>query len=111
MLYLSILMFFILQVGAGLLFKMGAVYKECWLLGFVLGNILGITSICFLMHVYKHLNPNVSEAICRGGYFVLIQIAFILVFNSRLSFVQWCGMFFIIFGIFIVSLCDASVKM
>ncbi len=104
MLYFAICMFFMLQVGAGLLFKMGAVHREYWTLGFVLGNLLGITSIYFLMLVYKQVNPNVGEAICRGGYFVLIQIAFILVYNSKLNLIQWGGISMILIGILIVSL-------
>lgn len=105
MLYFAILIFFVLQVGAGLLFKMGAVHREYWLLGFVAGNMLGITSIYFLMAVYKYLNANVGEAICRGGYFVLIQIAFILVFHSRLNLLQWGGIVMIVTGIFVVTTC------
>lgn len=105
MLYPAIIAFFILQVGAGLLFKMGTVHKEYWTFGFVIGNIMGITSIYFLMIVYKHLNPNVSEAICRGGYFIFIQIAFLLVFHSHLNIIQWGGITAILSGILIVSLC------
>lgn len=105
MLYPAIIAFFVLQVGAGLLFKMGSVNKEYWTLGFVLGNGMGITSIYFLMIVYKHLNPNISEAICRGGYFILIQIAFLVFFRSHLNLIQWSGIAAIISGIIIVSLC------
>lgn len=105
MLYIAVLSFLVLQVGAGLLFKMGAVHKQYWTLGFILGNVLGISSIYFLMIVYKHLNPNISEAICRGGYFVLIQIAFILVFQSRVNLFQWGGIAAIVTGILVVSLC------
>ncbi len=105
MLYLSICIFFVLQVGSGLLYKMGAMCPKYWTFGFISGNVLGISSIYFLMVVYKHLNPNISEAICRGGYFVLIQVAFILVYHSKLNLIQWGGISMIVGGIAIVSLC------
>ncbi|MCF7853221.1 MAG: hypothetical protein K9N51_00365 [Candidatus Pacebacteria bacterium] len=105
--YGSIVTFFALQVTAGLLFKFGALYREHWLACFVAGNVMGITSIYFLIGVYRHLNPNVGEAICRGGYFVLIQIAFVLVYHSRVSTLQWVGIAMIVAGICIVSLCHA----
>ena len=105
--YASILTFFTLQVSAGLLFKFGALHKEHWLATFILGNVMGVVSIYFLIGVYRHLNPNVGEAICRGGYFVLIQIAFVLVYNSRLTPAQWGGIAMIIAGICVVSLCHA----
>lgn len=107
--YSSILTFFALQVGAGLLFKTGAVHRSFWLYGFILGNVLGITSIYFLMNVYRTLNPNIGEAICRGGYFVLIQFAFMLVFGSRLNPAQWGGIAMIAIGIVLVSACGNPV--
>ena len=105
--YAFIAAFLGLQVSAGLLFKLGALQKQYWLLCFVVGNAMGVVSIAFLMGVYRHLNPNVSEAICRGGYFVLIQIAFVLVYHSRLSLVQWGGVAMIVAGICVVTLCRA----
>ncbi len=110
MLIFSIAVFFILQVGSGLLYKYGALHQEYWLAGFIGGNILGISSIYFLMQVYKYINPNVAEAICRGGFFVLIQLAFVLFFHSRLNLVQWSGICLIVAGIMIVSFCNTSIK-
>lgn len=108
MLPLSVLLFFVLQVGSGLFYKWGADRPGCGWLGFVLGNALGITSTYFLMRVYGRINPNVGEAICRGGYFILIQIAFMVVFHSRLSGIQWIGIALIVSGIAMVSLCRAG---
>jgi multidrug transporter EmrE-like cation transporter len=103
--YGSILSFFVLQVSAGLVFKYGALHKPYWWHSFVIGNVLGMVSIYFLMRVYHDLNPNLGEAICRGGRFVLLQLAFVAVYHSRLGPVQWCGVAMIVAGIFIVSLC------
>lgn len=103
--YVSILSFFVLQVTAGLLFKYGALHKAYWWHTFIVGNVLGMISIYFLMRVYHDLNPNLGEAICRGGRFVLLQIAFVVVFQSRLGPVQWGGVVMIVTGIFVVSLC------
>jgi len=104
MLYIHIIVFFLLQVGSGLLYKWGSLHRDSWWAGFILGNLLGISSIYFLMEVYKRLNPNVSEAVCRGGYFVLIQIAFIVCYHSRLNLLQWGGMAMIVGGIALVSI-------
>jgi multidrug transporter EmrE-like cation transporter len=103
--YGSIVAFFALQVSAGLLFKYGSLHKAFWWHGFVWGNVLGIISIYFLMRVYHDLNPNLGEAICRGGRFVLLQLAFVLVFHSRLNTIQWGGVAMIVIGICVVSLC------
>lgn len=103
--YGSILAFFVLQVTAGLVFKYGALHKVYWWHSFVVGNVLGMISIYFLMRVYHDLNPNLGEAICRGGRFVLLQLAFVLVFQSRLNTIQWGGIAMIVAGIFVVSLC------
>ena len=102
--YGSILAFFVLQVAAGLVFKYGSLHKEYWWHGFIVGNVFGIISIYFLMRVYHDLNPNLGEAICRGGRFVLLQVAFVLAFQSRLDLVQWAGIGMIVAGIVIVSL-------
>ena len=106
--FYAIGMFFVLQVSAGLLFKFGSLHKEYWTACCIAGNVFGITSTWFLMMVYRHLNPNVSEAICRGGYFVLIQLSFFLIYNSRLNMIQWGGIVIIIAGILLVSLCRES---
>ncbi len=103
--YGSIVAFFVLQVTAGLVFKYGSLHKEYWWHGFIWGNVLGIISIYFLMRVYHDLNPNLGEAICRGGRFVLLQLAFVLFFQSRLNTIQWGGIAMIVAGIFVVSLC------
>ena len=104
MLPVAIIMFFALQVGSGLLYKWGAEHPQSGWVGFVLGNVLGITSTYFLMRVYAQINPNVGEAICRGGYFVLIQIAFVLVFHSRLCPMQWIGIVLILSGMFVITI-------
>lgn len=103
--WLAIALFLLLQVGSGLLYKYGAMCPDRRVFGFIAGNVLGVSSIYYLMEVYRKINPNVGEAICRGGYFILIQIAFILVFQSKLSAAQWLGVLMITGGICLVTLC------
>lgn len=100
---IKIALFIAMQIAAALLFKWGSGTKEHWLAGFVLGNVIGASSIWFLMGVFKQMNPNIAMGICMGGSFLFTQIALMLVFKSHINLLQWAGIGMIAVGVMIVS--------
>ena len=104
MIYLNFAAFFAMQVTANLFFSYGSRDPSRWLLYFVLGNVVGASSIWFMMLLYKNLQPNTAMAIAGGGTFILVQVALALAFRSNLNIVQWCGILAIVVGITLTSL-------
>ncbi len=100
---LLIAVFWGMQVIALLLFKWGSTADHRWLWGFFGGHSFGVSSIWFLMLLYKTMNPNVAMGICMGGAFLFAQLAMALVFRSALSAVQYFGVLAIAVGILLLS--------
>jgi multidrug transporter EmrE-like cation transporter len=100
--------FFAFQVAANLLFKYGTVHPDRYWSGFILGNALGISSIWFMMNIYQRMNANVGMAIACGGSFVLVQLALFVLFDGRLTGLQWAGLITILVGITITTLGGTS---
>lgn len=96
--------FFAFQVAANLLFTYGAVHPGRYWLGFIAGNAVGVSSIWFMMQIYQRMNANVGMAIACGGSFVLVQLALFLLFDGRLTLVQWVGIAAIVLGILTTTL-------
>jgi len=80
-----------MQAIAQLLFKYGSLHQNRWLLFFVLGNMLGASSIWLLMLLYKHMNVNVALALAGGGAFISCQVALAIFHRSRLTLSQTLG--------------------
>ncbi len=91
--------FFTLQVLANLLFKYGGDHPERYWLCFIFGNIMGVSSIWFMMQIYQRMNANVGLAIAGGGSFLLVQLALFICFDGRLNVMQWLGIGMILAGI------------
>lgn len=94
-----LLVFWLMQVIAQSLFKWGSMSGSQWLWGFLGGNLFGFSSIWLLMLMYKSINPNVALGIALGGGFLFSQIAFVLIFKSKVTPVQWAGIVAIVAGI------------
>jgi multidrug transporter EmrE-like cation transporter len=105
MIYLYFTAFFAMQVTANLFFTYGSREPSRWMLCFVLGNIVGASSIWFLMMLYKSMQQNIAMAIALGGSFILIQAAIAVAFRGNLNLVQWCGILAIVVGIALTTLC------
>ncbi|HEY3379549.1 MAG TPA: hypothetical protein VGL77_18895 [Armatimonadota bacterium] len=98
-----LLVFWAMQVTANLCFKFGSTTPSRWALGFILGNVVGMSSIWFMMKLYARMNPNLAMALAGGGAFLCIQLALSLLFHSRLTQLQWIGMVTVTVGMMLAS--------
>ena len=80
-----------MQAGAQVLFKHGSTAPQRWFFGFIAGNVLGASSIWFLMLLYRSMNPNVALGLGTAGGFLCAQVAIALIFRSSLSLLQYAG--------------------
>ena len=100
----NIVVFFLMQVIAALLFKWGSSATHLYWWGFGLGNFFGATSIMMLINVYKVLNPNITLAICTGGAFLLTQLALSIVFKNPIGPLPSLGVLMIVGGIALMAI-------
>ncbi len=103
LLAVNISVFLVLQIVAALLFKWGSLAPHLYWWGFSLGNVFGMTSIIFLINVYKVMNPNLTLAICTGGAFLLNQIAMTICFKTPMNIMSGVGAAMILFGIVVMA--------
>lgn len=110
MVYVHIICFFAFQVIANVLFKWGASNPgAAWLgipqewCGFILGNIVGMTSIIFMIGMYKLLPAASVVAIGTGGTFLLVQITMFLVYHEKISPLALAGIGLILIGVLMVA--------
>jgi multidrug transporter EmrE-like cation transporter len=99
----GILIFWAMQITAQLLFKWGSDLPGRSVWGFVGGNLLGVTSIVFLMLLYKTMNANVAMGICLGGAFLLAQVAVALLARSTPAGMQYAGILGITSGMVLLA--------
>ncbi|MEI8242267.1 MAG: hypothetical protein WCI17_03290, partial [bacterium] len=64
------------------------------------GNLVGASSIYFLMKIYEQMpgNCNVALVLASGGAFIGTQIVLALIFRTRLTLVQWTGVALVAMG-------------
>jgi multidrug transporter EmrE-like cation transporter len=106
---LLLVLFVIMQVIATLFFKWGSDNPSRWIYGYILGNLIAVSSVYLLMSAYKHMNPNVALGVFMGAAFLASQIALALFYKSGLSPLQWGGTALITTGIFMLSFFKPSV--
>ena len=104
MLGIHIGMFLLFQVIANLLFKWGSSDPAYYWWGFALGNAVGVTSIIFMLGMYRAMPVAAVIAVGVGGTFLLNQIVMNLVFRERLSPAAVAGLVLIFVGILMTSL-------
>ena len=89
--------FWMMQIAAAVAFKYGSGgahdRSRRWLAGFVFGNVVGASSIYFLMKIFELMptNPNLAAMLSVTGAAIPSQIVLAAVFHSRLRRVQWVG--------------------
>lgn len=97
MLVSNLLIFWSMQIFANVAFKYGSFGETGksprWLAGFIAGNVVGATSIIFLMRIFGAMphNSNLASVLAGSGGFVGSQLVLALLFKSRLAPVQWTG--------------------
>jgi drug/metabolite transporter (DMT)-like permease len=101
---LLFLCFWALQAGANVFFKMGSGTPQRWWLGFVAGNLLGMSSIYLLMRLYARMDVHVALAIAGGGAFLAVQAALALAFGGRPTALQWAGFLLVAAGMVLATL-------
>ena len=99
-----ICIFWAMQIGANLAFKYGSTSASRWWPGFIVGNIIGASSIFFMMKIYQRMNANIALTIAGGGTFLLVQFALAAVFKSRMTGWQWVGIMAVAAGMIIAGL-------
>lgn len=98
-----VLVFWAMQIVAQLLFKWGSNTPGRWAMGFFGGHAFGVTSIVFLMLLYKTMNPNVALGLCIGGSFLAAQIALAVVFRTGIRPLQYLGIGAMTVGIVLLA--------
>jgi drug/metabolite transporter (DMT)-like permease len=95
--------YWVLGTLGGLCFKEGGTDAQRWLLCFLVGNVLGITSTVMLMGVYARMNVNVGLVVAGSGAFVLLQFALWAVYRAPLTPLQWAGILAVAAGTALAS--------
>jgi multidrug transporter EmrE-like cation transporter len=99
-----LLIFWAMQVLAQVIFKWGSDTPGRFVHGFIGGNLFGASSILLLMRLYKTMNVNVALGLGIGGGFLLGQVALALIFRSRVSLVQSCGIAAMVVGMLMLAM-------
>ena len=102
--YVSIVMFLAMQVAANLFFKWGGSSPELYWKGFIFGNLIGASSILFMILMYRSMPAALVIAIGTGGTFLLNQLTMFLVYRERISPAACVGLALIFCGILITAL-------
>ena len=108
LLFLAI--FWAMQIFANVAFKYGSAdgekHSRRWLAGFLSGNLVGASSIYFLMRIYGLMpdNPNLAAVLAGCGGFVGSQLVLAWMFHSRLRLIQWVGVCLVVSGTILATL-------
>ena len=104
MLLLNLALYWAMQIFASVAFKYGSFGEsgksKRWLVGFISGNIVGATSIYFLMQIFASMPhaSNLALVLANSGGFIGGQILLAFLFRSRLSTTQWAGIALVAVG-------------
>jgi len=104
MVYFHSAMFLLFQIIANLFFKWGSMSPQHYWWGFVLGNAVGMTSIIFMLGMYRAMPAATTLAIGAGGTFLLNQLVMYLVFREPISPAAAVGLCLIFVGILMTAL-------
>lgn len=94
-----LVLFCAMQALAQVFFKWGSATPGRWLLGFVLGNVFGASSVWLLMLLYRVWNANVALAVGGAGGFLFAQAALAMVFRLHVAPLQYVAALLIAGGI------------
>ena len=87
-----------ISLAAGLCFKESGTDIGHRLPYFVAGNVLGISSTLFILHLYARMNVNLAMLLATGGGYVLFQSACWFLYRTQLTIVQWVGILAVLAG-------------
>ena len=110
MLLVYLFIFWSMQVFANVAFKYGSDRagrrSKRWLAGFLAGNVVGASSIYFLMRIYELMpgDCNLAAVLAGSGGFVGSQVLLAWLFRSRLGPAQWAGVALVAIGTIIATL-------
>lgn len=104
MVYVVLGVFWIMQAGAQIFFKLGALHPDKHVLHFILGNIVGASSTALLIVLYKLMAPGPALALAGGGAFVAAQLALVALFRAQLNLAQYGAMMLIAAGMALFAL-------
>jgi len=93
-----------LGLAANFCFKEGGTDVACRLHYFIGGNLCGILSTVLLMGLYARMNVNVAMVLATSGGFLLMQAAFWMAYQTRLTTVQIGGILMVAAGIMLASM-------
>ena len=97
-----IALYYVITTCAFSITVFGGTSESYWLLCFVLSTMVGMSGTWVLMRLYKLMDVNIATAVTLGGGFLIMQIFIALVFMTNLSLMQYTGIFFIGFGLFLM---------
>ena len=102
--------FFACQVLANILFRYGSGTPHRWWTGFILGNLIGASSILFFMGLQRLMPDRTALvlAVCGGGSFVAVQVAVSLVFRQPIALGQYVGIAVIVLGMVMMLMFQES---
>lgn len=103
MLLFYIIMFLIFQVAANLFFKWGSTAPHLFWWGFGFGNLIGMSSIVFMIMMYRSMPAALVIAIGTGGSFLLNQIAIYFACREPVSWGGGIGLGLILTGIVLTA--------
>jgi len=110
MVFLNIGMFLLFQVVANVLFKWGSTAPHLYWWGFGLGNLIGVSSILFMIGMYRDLPAANVIAIGTGGTFILNQLVMFLLYREKLNTWAVIGIVMIFAGILIAATMNTPKK-
>lgn len=88
---LLLLAYYLFGLGANLCFKEGGTDASHRLWYFIVGNAFGITSTAALMGVYARMQVNLAMVLATSGTFVVVQLAFWLIYHTPLTWLHGVG--------------------
>jgi len=94
-----------MQIISQLIYKYGSESPERWIWGFIIGNMIGVSSMWLQMKLYTKMDAALAMGLGIGGAFLFSQLALTAVFHVRPSGLQWLayaliggGMILAVFG-------------
>ena len=102
--------YYLIGLAASLCFKEGGTDPSRRLFYFIVGNAFGITSTALLMGVYARMNVNLAMVLATSGSFVLVQLAFWLLYHSPLTWPQCLGILLVAIGTALASRAGPAVS-
>ncbi len=108
MLIVYLPVFWVMQIFANVAFKIGSDSRKHkkWLAGFIAGNIVGASSIYFLMKIFESMpdNSNLAVILATSGAGIGSQLILARMFRSQLSWLQWAGISLVFLGTIVATM-------